>query len=327
MVMEEITPVDLLRYIHPWPKSLICVGMIPQKGYNGKPSWIWCKRVDIVKHLRQLKIANTRAQRNIYYSVASYSAKKRTKDNVKAIQVLWLDFDAETEAMKVFREGQSWQDIPVPNIYTETSPGHAQFFWLLEQPMPSADIEGIVRGMAEATGADMAATDVSRVMRLPGFQNVNRGRYDVKAYMLHGQRLFVEEFQRLKCRYYQSKDKDKKTSLPKAKSSAKRALQLISDDAISSMYRFIGLGARKKALRRWNSAIKKGKSPSEGDWAVTGFLSGIGVPKEEIVQFLKELRPEKHEKYHEYTVEKFLQQKNNPRVGGTEANKTEIERL
>ena len=52
----------------------------------------------------------------------------------------------------------------------ETSPGRHQVIWQVED-FEKTDAEAVLRNLAAAHGADPAATDCSRVLRLPGFRN------------------------------------------------------------------------------------------------------------------------------------------------------------
>lgn len=65
---------------------------------------------------------------------------------------------------------------PYPTLVVRTSKGRYQVYWRLDRPVTIAEQEELMSAMALDVGADRAATDVSRVLRLPGFWNRKPGR-------------------------------------------------------------------------------------------------------------------------------------------------------
>ncbi len=95
-------------------------------------------------------------------------ASGRTKRDVKEIRHLYLDLD---------RQGQQklaalYQDpaVPYPNYVLQTSADKYQVIWRVEG-IPQNQAEELLRGLAQRFGGDPAATDATRVFRLPGFNN------------------------------------------------------------------------------------------------------------------------------------------------------------
>jgi DNA primase RepB-like protein len=92
----------------------------------------------------------------------------RTKESIEEIRHVYLDLDEEAGAsLEAIRTSG---DIPVPNFVLDTSPGKHQVIWRVEgldQPMA----ESLLRALAAHYGGDPAATDASRLLRLPGFAN------------------------------------------------------------------------------------------------------------------------------------------------------------
>ena len=111
------------------------------------------------------------AQRHeIYISMNALrpSARGRTKADIETIRHVYLDFDENgTEAVGRLL---SRADVPTPNYRISTSPGKWQVIWKVEIFTPE-QAERLQQGLARETGADPAATDSSRVLRLPGFYN------------------------------------------------------------------------------------------------------------------------------------------------------------
>jgi hypothetical protein len=61
-------------------------------------------------------------------------------------------------------------DVPAPNFVLDTSPGKHQVVWRVEG-LDTHQAESLLRALASQYGSDPAATDISRLLRLPGFTN------------------------------------------------------------------------------------------------------------------------------------------------------------
>ncbi|MCC6589076.1 MAG: hypothetical protein IT168_20430 [Bryobacterales bacterium] len=95
-------------------------------------------------------------------------ARGRTKDDIETVRHVYLDFDHDgTAAVERLRHHAG---MPEPNYLIGTSPGKWQVTWRV-QGFTKAQAEDLQRGMAREFGADPAATDCSRVLRVPGFYN------------------------------------------------------------------------------------------------------------------------------------------------------------
>jgi RepB DNA-primase N-terminal domain len=92
----------------------------------------------------------------------------RTKRDILEIRHVYLDLDYRgAEALKAIHNSD---EVPKPNFVLDTSPGKHQVIWKIEDATPQ-DAEYLQQQMAHEFGADIAATDASRVLRLPGFAN------------------------------------------------------------------------------------------------------------------------------------------------------------
>lgn len=98
-------------------------------------------------------------------------ARGRTKADLAGVRHVYLDFDHDGD--RAIAAMQSRQDLPAPNQLIETSPGHWQAIWRVEG-FEVSDAEALMRGMVREFGADPAATDASRVLRMPGYFNHKR---------------------------------------------------------------------------------------------------------------------------------------------------------
>jgi hypothetical protein len=122
-------------------------------------------------------------------------ARGRTKGDVAAIRHLYLDFDDNgTAAMEATLKRT---DLPRPSYVISTSPGKWQVTWKVEG-FGKEEAETFQRSMAGDSGADPAATDCARVLRLPGFYNHKYSRpHLVRAERLAGDTYRPEHFPKL----------------------------------------------------------------------------------------------------------------------------------
>ena len=116
-------------------------------------------------------------------------ACSRMKRDICEIRHVYLDLDyGGSEALKAI---QNSDDVPKPNFVLDTSPGKHQVVWKLDGGTPQ-EAEDLQQRMAHEFGTDIAATDASRVLRLPGFANrkysedclVRVAKYSDKTYNL-----------------------------------------------------------------------------------------------------------------------------------------------
>lgn len=107
----------------------------------------------------------------IAMNVLNPEAHGRTKVDIAEIRHVYLDFDANgDEVLQALKERD---DMPSPNHVITSSPGRYQAIWRVEG-FGKEQAEALMRGMVRELGADPAATDSSRVMRVPGFYNHKR---------------------------------------------------------------------------------------------------------------------------------------------------------
>jgi hypothetical protein len=119
----------------------------------------------------QAWLRHKNAQRyEVYLSMNTLrqGATGRTKGDIAAVRHLYLDFDENgTEAVERLL---GRQELPRPTSRLSSSPGKWQIIWKVEGFVPE-QAERLQQWMAKDTGADSAATDSARVLRLPGFYN------------------------------------------------------------------------------------------------------------------------------------------------------------
>lgn len=99
-------------------------------------------------------------------------ARGRTKADVTAVRHVYLDFDKDgPEAIRALR---AREDVPTPNDIIQSSEGKYQAVWKVEQ-FEKEKAEALMRRMVRELGADPAATDSARVLRVPGYFNHKYG--------------------------------------------------------------------------------------------------------------------------------------------------------
>jgi len=95
-------------------------------------------------------------------------AYSRTKKNIQSIRHIYLDLDKSgDESLEAIRNSP---EFPAPNFVLDTSPGKHQVVWKVDG-VTQEEAESLLHSLANQFGGDPAATDSTRVLRLPGFAN------------------------------------------------------------------------------------------------------------------------------------------------------------
>jgi hypothetical protein len=107
---------------------------------------------------------------NVHYSMNSLKPDSfsRTVNDIAHVRHIWLDVDrGGRQAVDRILEDPEW---PKVDYVIRTSPDKYQLIWRAIG-FQRNQIEPLLKNLAKETGADLAATDAARVMRLPGFVN------------------------------------------------------------------------------------------------------------------------------------------------------------
>jgi hypothetical protein len=107
-----------------------------------------------------------------------HHASTRTKDDIEKISHVYLDLDNCGTASLEALENSAL--VPRPNYVLETSPEKFQVVWKVEE-MTVEEAEALNRAIVREFEGDQAATDSTRVLRLPGFANK---KYESDFYVL-----------------------------------------------------------------------------------------------------------------------------------------------
>ncbi len=104
-------------------------------------------------------------------------ASTRTKDDIDKITHVYLDLDHGGATSLEALENSDL--VPRPNYVLNTSPDKFQVVWKVEQ-MTIEEAESLNQAMVREFVGDPAATDSTRVLRLPGFSNK---KYEAEFYV------------------------------------------------------------------------------------------------------------------------------------------------
>ena len=201
-----------------------------------------------------------------------HHASTRTKDDIEKISHVYLDLDhggiASLEAL------ENSDLAPRPNYVLNTSPEKFQIVWKVEG-ITIQEAEALNQAMVREFDGDPAATDSTRVLRLPGFANK---KYETDFYV----QARAESTQTYQLRDFK--------------------LQVDSPDALRHQH---------EELAPKYSAQGSALSQSEHDWAYAKRALARGDDPEEVIRRITDYRgDEKHANYARYTVEKAQRQLN-----------------
>lgn len=110
-----------------------------------------------------------------FFGVATRIEGDGTKGGISQIPVLWADFDWKgLSPEERDRRKSHIRDHALKLSLSVNSGGGAHVYWLLREPASKEEIpqvEDILKRLASEFGGDPAATDASRMLRIPGTQN------------------------------------------------------------------------------------------------------------------------------------------------------------
>ena len=193
-------------------------------------------------------------------------AQSRTKEDIEKIRHLYLDIDRSgPEALEAIRKSNA---VPPPNYVLRTSPGKFQVVWKVED-ISQDQSESLQRAMVREFGGDPAATDSTRVLRLPTFVNRKYGQEHTVAARSEATATYRIEHFRLR-----TDTQDERRERP----ASPERQQAHSEGEITQ---------------------------SERDWAFARRALARGDDPEEVIRRIADYRgDEKHPQYARYTVEK-----------------------
>src|SRR6266852_5193383 len=194
----------------------------------------------------------------------------RTKEEIESIRHVYLDLDhGGSEALEAVENSSV---VPKPNYVLNSSPEKHQVVWKVEG-MNLEEAEGLLHAMAREFGGDPAATDATRVLRVPGFANK---KYETNFYV---------EARRESTETYHLRD---------------FKLHIDSQDSPRHNY---------DNRAKQESSIRTNLSQSEHDWAFAKRALARGDDPEEVIRQIAQHRATDKtnpEYYARHTVEKAM---------------------
>jgi phage/plasmid-associated DNA primase len=122
-----------------------------------------------------------RNRRGLFFCVSTIAkgSSTRNKDNCSEITVAYIDLDFRSIAEDEPAVRSVADTFPVPPSIVVNSGGGLHLYWLLKEPLPAQEyrerLEALNKKLASILAGDAAATDVCRLMRLPGTTNSKYG--------------------------------------------------------------------------------------------------------------------------------------------------------
>ncbi len=106
-------------------------------------------------------------------------ARKRRKSDVAEVRRVYLDLDEDGRGkLRRLLEDGFADRLPMPSYLVSSSENRYQVIWNVRRDsLTIPEAEQLMRGLVKEYGGDPAATDVSRVLRLPGFKHRGRGNW------------------------------------------------------------------------------------------------------------------------------------------------------
>ena len=105
---------------------------------------------------------------NVYVAMNPFKAGSthRKIENVAVVRNVWteIDEDGPEKLANIFAS----KLIPDPSIVLESSPRHTSFIWKVKDLTPD-EASALVKSLTAEFGGDPNATDLARVLRVPGF--------------------------------------------------------------------------------------------------------------------------------------------------------------
>ncbi len=151
---------------------------------NGLREWIRAAELLEPERIERL-VSENKAGANIFAGILPRERKgDGSAKDIKGGRVVWVDYDHITPEEAIMKADS--KGCPPPSMVVNTGHG-AHLFWKLDGYTPAADINIFLKRFATFVGADTAATDLSRILRLPGFQNTKDTAEEVYASVVYAE--------------------------------------------------------------------------------------------------------------------------------------------
>ena len=113
-------------------------------------------------NLRMLARRNAEHRAAVWVCINATDGRGRKRENVTRVRAVFLDGDGQVALDQLLSFALE------PHIVVESSPGHYQAYWLVDD-LACEQFEGVQRRIAKTFGDADSIIDLCRVMRVPGF--------------------------------------------------------------------------------------------------------------------------------------------------------------
>jgi hypothetical protein len=190
-------------------------------------------------------------------------ARTRTKGDIVAIRHLYLDLDHE--GAKSLASIEQSTIVPRPNYVLATSPDKFQVIWRVDG-VAQDQAEALLRAMARRFKGDPAATDSTRVLRIPGFVNQKYDERHVVKAEQHSDRIHHwRDFKLLTDQFDSAYQPLRQSSPRRATTDAPPLTQSEYDWAFAK--RALARGTEPEEVVRRIADFRKGEKPNALDYA------------------------------------------------------------
>ncbi len=165
----DIDPLKLIQKVwkHSGLKGHVWVPHIYAIGVKGKQKF----REGATLRATKPEIPELRDDVDWYWTPAVSANPSRKAKDFPAQKALWVDCDEgyDDELLTKLRPSYVW----------ETSPGHKQAIWLLDEALPPSEYskDGFIGLLTHALGADPSGVDIGQLLRVPGTWHHKRGAH------------------------------------------------------------------------------------------------------------------------------------------------------
>jgi RepB DNA-primase N-terminal domain/Protein of unknown function (DUF3987) len=148
------------------PEDRVCIWFLPDNTQDYRSA----EKVATDQYLARVAAKND-AGFNVYVCMNALKPEtdRRIKENIGSIRTVYLDID--TEGPSKLDRLMASDLVPKPTFVLESSPGKFQVVWSLAEEITVAEQEKLLKALVSNFGGDPAATDCTRILRLPGFVN------------------------------------------------------------------------------------------------------------------------------------------------------------
>ncbi len=174
----------LRQYINvAWSEEDI-IELRPLPNGTGMREWIRAAELLEPERIERL-VSENKAGANIFAGILPRERKgDGSAKDIKGGRVVWVDYDHITPEEAIMKADS--KGCPPPSMVVNTGHG-AHLFWKLDGYTPAEEINIFLKRFATFVGADTAATDLSRILRLPEFQNTKDTSEEVYASIVYAE--------------------------------------------------------------------------------------------------------------------------------------------